>query len=114
MKKLNLPAEEYHAVQALSSSGISVLVTETASKFKLRFVDGVQALLRELGLPPSLLDLEITESILLEDAQRAERLLSALRGLGVRSALDDFGTGFSSLSYLKRLPVDAIKIDLEA
>ncbi len=75
------------------------------------FVARVQAMLAESGLPPSLLDLEITESILLEDAERAERLLAVLKDLGVKIALDDFGTGFSSLSYLKRLPVDVIKID---
>jgi EAL domain-containing protein (putative c-di-GMP-specific phosphodiesterase class I) len=53
----------------------------------------------------------VTESVLLADAERAEALLAELKAIGVRIALDDFGTGFSSLSYLKRLPVDMIKID---
>ena len=75
------------------------------------FVDEVRSLLAESGLPSWVLDLEMTESILLEDAGRAEALLAKLREIGVRIALDDFGTGFSSLSYLKRLPIDLIKID---
>lgn len=75
------------------------------------FVDEVKALLVKSGLPSWVLDLEMTESILLEDAERAEALLAQLRDIGVRIALDDFGTGFSSLSYLKRLPIDLIKID---
>jgi EAL domain-containing protein (putative c-di-GMP-specific phosphodiesterase class I) len=75
------------------------------------FVDEVKALLVQSGLPSWVLDLEMTESILLEDATRAETLLAQLRDIGVRIALDDFGTGFSSLSYLKRLPIDLIKID---
>lgn len=75
------------------------------------FVARIGQLLEESGLPPRVLDLEMTESALLQDPEQAGRLLSALQRLGVRIALDDFGTGFSSLSYLKRLPLDIIKID---
>lgn len=75
------------------------------------FVDQVQSALRDSGLPSDVLDLEMTESALIEDRKRAEHLLSALAKIGVNIALDDFGTGFSSLSYLKHLPVDVIKID---
>lgn len=75
------------------------------------FVDEIRELIEASGLPSCVLDLEMTESALLEDTARAERLLKALKALGVTIALDDFGTGFSSLSYLKRLPVDLIKID---
>jgi EAL domain-containing protein (putative c-di-GMP-specific phosphodiesterase class I) len=75
------------------------------------FADTVEAALKDTGLAPSLLELEITESTLMENAQDTLEALHRLRGLGVRLAIDDFGTGYSSLSYLKRFPVDIIKID---
>jgi diguanylate cyclase (GGDEF)-like protein len=73
--------------------------------------DTVGELLARWEVPPSLLELEITESTILADPIRAMHVLSRLSGMGVRLAIDDFGTGYSSLSYLKRLPVDALKID---
>jgi diguanylate cyclase (GGDEF)-like protein/PAS domain S-box-containing protein len=74
-------------------------------------VDDVAAALSSSGLAASALTLEITESILLEDADAAARTLGALKDLGLSIALDDFGTGYSSLSYLDRFPVDIVKID---
>jgi diguanylate cyclase (GGDEF)-like protein/PAS domain S-box-containing protein len=72
----------------------------------------VAATLRESGLPPSSLCLEITESAIMEDPEAAHRVLQGLRALGVKLAIDDFGVGYSSLSHLKYLlPVDLIKID---
>jgi EAL domain-containing protein (putative c-di-GMP-specific phosphodiesterase class I) len=68
-------------------------------------------LLLETGMSPADLELEITESILLDAAGPALHSLTTLRNSGIRIALDDFGTGYSSLSYLKRYPVDCIKID---
>jgi diguanylate cyclase (GGDEF)-like protein len=75
------------------------------------FADTVARALADTGLPPNLLELEITESILMEHAQETLLVLQQLRGLGVRLAIDDFGTGYSSLAYLKRFPVNVIKID---
>jgi EAL domain-containing protein (putative c-di-GMP-specific phosphodiesterase class I) len=75
------------------------------------FAATVEAVLADTGLPPHLLELEITESTLMENAQDTLKALHRLRGLGVRLSIDDFGTGYSSLSYLKRFPVDIIKID---
>ncbi len=75
------------------------------------FVETVQAALDQAGLPADHLELEITETVLLDNAERAIFTLHALKSLGVRIAIDDFGTGFSSLNYLKRLPVDKVKID---
>ena len=70
----------------------------------------VEALARH-GLPPEVLTLEVTESLMLHDPQRAGEVLADLKELGVGLALDDFGTGYSSLEHLKRLPVDELKID---
>ncbi len=75
------------------------------------FADTVEAVLRETGLPADRLELEITESVMIHEAERALRSLVRLKSLGVRLALDDFGTGFSSLSNLQRFPFDKVKID---
>jgi diguanylate cyclase (GGDEF)-like protein len=76
-----------------------------------RIVDGVFDILRRTGLPATALELEITESALLERADEAASGLRALRDAGVQITADDFGTGYASLSYLLAFPVDAIKID---
>ncbi|MBI5255602.1 MAG: EAL domain-containing protein [Burkholderiales bacterium] len=75
------------------------------------FIDRVAAVLREAELPGSLLELELTETILVQDADEALQRLSQLSQLGVRLAIDDFGTGYSSLAYLKRFPIERLKID---
>jgi len=71
----------------------------------------VRAAVEAFGLDPASLTLEITETVLMQDTEATLSVLRALRGLGVRLAIDDFGIGFSSLSYLRRLPVDVVKID---
>jgi|tagenome__1003787_1003787.scaffolds.fasta_scaffold20961750_2 diguanylate cyclase (GGDEF)-like protein len=71
----------------------------------------VEALLSRFGVPPSLLEIEITESSIMSDPVRALEVLTRLDQMGVRLSIDDFGTGYSSLAYLKRLPVDELKID---
>ncbi|WP_416139824.1 putative bifunctional diguanylate cyclase/phosphodiesterase [Halomonas sp. HK25] len=75
------------------------------------FLAEVQAILDETGLPPKLLELEMTESILLEGAEQAIEMIRTLRRMGISVAIDDFGTGFSSLSYLRDLPIHKIKLD---
>jgi diguanylate cyclase (GGDEF)-like protein len=77
----------------------------------LRTPGHVRELLGRHGLPPSVLTLEVTESLMLHDPQRAGEVLADLADLGVNLALDDFGTGYSSLEHLKRLPVNELKID---
>ena len=89
-------------------------VSVNVSPVQLRdsqFVAQVRQVLRETKLPPGHLELEITESVFIDDAEQALAQLHALRSLGVRVALDDFGTGYSSLSYLRRFPFDTLKID---
>ena len=71
----------------------------------------VAGLLREAGVPPCQVELEITESVFMGDSERAVAILSDFKSLGVGLAMDDFGTGYSSLSYLRRFPLDTIKID---
>lgn len=91
---------------------LSVAVNVSARQFSQKtFVDRIEALLAEHGLDPSLLEIELTESTVMAQPDRAVDQLLRLRAIGVNVAVDDFGTGYSSLSYLKRLPLKTIKID---
>ena len=92
--------------------GVRVAVNVSSVQFIDRDMKAlVSDTLLQTGLKPNLLELEITESAMLDDVRRVIDILSALRELGIELALDDFGTGYSSLSYLKRLPIDRLKID---
>jgi EAL domain-containing protein (putative c-di-GMP-specific phosphodiesterase class I) len=71
----------------------------------------VMSILEETGLEPRYLELELTESTIMRNAEEAVIMLNELHALGIGLAIDDFGTGYSSLSYLKRFPVDRLKID---
>lgn len=75
------------------------------------FLTSVRSTLTDTGLDPRRLELELTESVLMQDTQMVAAILQALRDLGVRIAVDDFGTGYSSLTYLQSFPVDTLKID---
>jgi diguanylate cyclase (GGDEF)-like protein len=91
---------------------LRLTVNVSARQMALCGIPGtVGAALRETGLAPTALGLEITEGLLLEDVSDTAETLGALRAMGVRLMLDDFGTGFSSLGYLRRYPIDLIKID---
>ena len=91
---------------------IRIAVNLSPAQFKQRgLVETVVAAMEEAGLAPRRLELEVTESLLLDDTEHTLHTLHRLRGLGVRISMDDFGTGYSSLSYLRSFPFDKIKID---
>lgn len=93
-------------------AGPSVAVNVSSVHFlRSNFVESIQVVLDRHGLKPDVLELEITETVLLNNPDKAIDTLHQLKKLGVRIAIDDFGTGFSSLNYLKRLPIDKVKID---
>ncbi|MCX7672244.1 MAG: EAL domain-containing protein, partial [Thiobacillaceae bacterium] len=101
--------------QRLRAEGLSLerlAVNLSMRQFQAsELVDVVAAALAESGLPPSCLELELTESLLMHDPQKVLAALTDLKRLGVRLAIDDFGTGYSSLAYLRRFPIDTLKID---
>jgi hypothetical protein len=74
-------------------------------------LDDIDGVLASTGMPAHLLQLEITESVVMQNVERAIRLLDKIRSRGVRLAIDDFGTGYSSMSLMKKFPIDTIKID---
>lgn len=91
---------------------LSVSVNISGKQFQQRrLTHSVQHALAKSGLDPNYLDLELTESILINDSDAVISVLEEFRAMGVHISLDDFGTGYSSLSYLKRFPVDTVKID---
>jgi diguanylate cyclase (GGDEF)-like protein/PAS domain S-box-containing protein len=97
---------------APSGGRISLSVNLSARQFQNpTLVADIEAALAASGLSPGALVLEITESVVMEDAEATVERLHALKRLGIRIAIDDFGTGYSSLAYLRRFPVDYIKID---
>ena len=91
---------------------IRVAVNISARQFgAIDFVEKLEGILHETALPANLLELEITEGVMMADAEAASRVLERVKQLGLRISLDDFGTGFSSLAYLTRFPIDTLKID---
>jgi diguanylate cyclase (GGDEF)-like protein/PAS domain S-box-containing protein len=91
---------------------ISISVNISALEFRqMHFLEGVHRILQDTGLDPHCLELEITESVLMRDAEASGTILRKLKKMGVRLAVDDFGTGYSSLAYLEQFPIDVLKID---
>jgi diguanylate cyclase (GGDEF)-like protein/PAS domain S-box-containing protein len=90
---------------------LTMSVNLSAIQVRRSLPDVVRSVLRSTGLDPACLCLEITETVMVRDAEGLGEVLQALKALGVRLVLDDFGTGYSSLSYLTRLPLDVLKVD---
>ncbi|WP_219060734.1 bifunctional diguanylate cyclase/phosphodiesterase [Pseudomonas sp. UMAB-08] len=98
--------------QAAGLPPIRMSVNISATEFRQRgFLEGIRTVLEETGMNPELLELEITESVLMQNAESTIQILQAIKHMGIRLAIDDFGTGYSSLSYLRRFPIDVLKID---
>jgi EAL domain-containing protein (putative c-di-GMP-specific phosphodiesterase class I) len=100
------------AWQDQGSSRLRIAVNVSARHFQQKdFLDRLVEILGETRLDPTSLELELTETSIMENTEQAAELLGRIRDLGVKVAIDDFGTGYSSLSYLKRLPIDTVKLD---
>jgi diguanylate cyclase (GGDEF)-like protein/PAS domain S-box-containing protein len=100
------------AWNAISSQPMTMSVNVSGRQLQQpAFASEVASVLESTGLAPELLTLELTESVLMQDAEAATAMLVDLKTLGVRLAIDDFGTGYSSLNYLRRFPIDELKID---
>jgi EAL domain-containing protein (putative c-di-GMP-specific phosphodiesterase class I) len=103
---------EWRRLQAPGEPPLTLSVNLSARQVQhAGLLDSVAAILEDVGFNPQSLTLEITEGLLLQDAELTLSRLRGLKALGVRLALDDFGTGYSSLSYLQRFPIDSLKID---
>ncbi|MEL0169055.1 MAG: EAL domain-containing protein [Pseudomonadaceae bacterium] len=104
--------EEACRAAANQLQGLSISVNVSAMQVQFgHFLEDLKTLLQRYQLTPQRLELELTESVILDDPDQALQMLHAIRATGVRLALDDFGTGYSSLSYLRRFPFDTLKID---
>ena len=94
------------------AANLTLSVNISGRQFKrLDFAEEVAAILAETGINPVMVKLELTESVLMDDADEAVRTIKRLKALGVKVVIDDFGTGYSSLSYIQRFPFDSLKVD---
>ncbi|WP_223495547.1 putative bifunctional diguanylate cyclase/phosphodiesterase [Pseudomonas sp. A-RE-26] len=109
---LRQACEQVQSWNAMGLPALPVSVNISAIDFRQRdFIDNLATILKETGLPAHQLELEITESVLMQNVDDTVETLHKIKAMGVRLALDDFGTGYSSLSYLRRFPIDVLKID---
>jgi EAL domain-containing protein (putative c-di-GMP-specific phosphodiesterase class I) len=109
---LNRVCADYRAWQRFIPSPCRVSLNLSLRQLQQRrFLDQVRDTFRAHGVSPTSLELEITETTLMEDPERTVRILDALYGMGLHLAIDDFGTGYSSLSALQQFPISTLKID---
>jgi EAL domain-containing protein (putative c-di-GMP-specific phosphodiesterase class I) len=109
---LRTACEQVVAWQRAGIAAVPVAVNLSGRQFMQRgLADSIRRILEETGMPPSMLDLEITETTLMQSGGQTIEVLEQIDGMGVGLSIDDFGTGYSSLAYLKRFPVHKIKVD---
>ncbi|MHB8563700.1 MAG: GGDEF/EAL domain-containing response regulator [Acidiferrobacteraceae bacterium] len=109
---LRTACAQHNAWRAAGLPALRMAVNVSGRQFaKGDLVGVVQRVMQESGMDQGMLELELTESVIMQNALAAVETLNILNGMGVRLAIDDFGTGYSSLSYLKRFPIDLLKID---
>jgi EAL domain-containing protein (putative c-di-GMP-specific phosphodiesterase class I) len=109
---LGQACHQAQAWQAIGLAPIRIAVNISAVELRAKdFSKGIDAILGETGLDPVFLELELTETFLVQDSTATLAVLQDLKRLGLNLALDDFGTGYSSLNHLKRFPIDTVKID---
>ena len=106
--------EALKQAKAWQTAGRSLMISVNVSANQLgrsNFVERLRRMINELGVDPALIELEVTESVIIEGSGEGLKALDQIAALGVGIAIDDFGTGYSGLAYLKRLPIDTVKID---
>lgn len=109
---LRRACQDAAAMHAVGERVVPVAINISSLQFRRAgFLEDVQQALADTGLSPEFLELEVTESVLLDGAEQAIELINQLKAMGIKVALDDFGTGFSSLSYLRDLPIHKVKLD---
>ncbi len=109
---LRTACEQVKAWQGAGLAPLVVAVNLSARQFRqTQLADIVESVLSDTGVEPRFLELELTETVVMHDPQEAEIALRRLKSMGLRVAIDDFGSGYSSLNYLKRFPIDKLKID---
>jgi diguanylate cyclase (GGDEF)-like protein/PAS domain S-box-containing protein len=109
---LSQACHQAQAWQDIGLAPIRIAVNISAAELRAKdFLAGIGVILAETGLDPHLLELELTETFMVQDSTAMLAILQDLKGLGIKLALDDFGTGYSSLNHLRRFPIDTLKID---
>jgi diguanylate cyclase (GGDEF)-like protein len=109
---LRLACEQQAAWLKAGLGDVGIAVNVSALQFReADFLDTVAGILRQTGLPAGRLEIELTESVVMDGAEASIEKLNALRALGLKLSIDDFGTGYSSLSYLRRFPLSRLKVD---
>jgi diguanylate cyclase (GGDEF)-like protein/PAS domain S-box-containing protein len=109
---LRAACQQVNAWHQMGRASLRLAVNISAVELRCReFMSGVAAILADTGFDPRCLELELTETFLMQDSKATAVVLDALKVLGVQIALDDFGTGYSSLSYMRRFPIDTLKVD---